>query len=298
LLISSERLDASGKLNTSVTINRYQHHKFNTLEAEFRFFPNNGECKNSFINFFGEVDVDKSYLESKNPFISSDLSFYQYPEAFNSGTTKVVISKSIAKYTAGAVGEIVYELNNNINANNFPDFVYSDGVADGDLKKNNIIALLDKDDKLMTKFKDAPVKFNQNFRLYNTDNGQLVYSLSDSVSSGIGQIFYGSGNNATLILTATGDKMSDAFLMVSKSIGEQLSTLSSNVCVTDAVGSKYLFNINKSSDNLEYVETKSALTRFWETYNLYILLGILILILLSFLYVRSRVQRSQEQFND
>jgi hypothetical protein len=298
LLISSERLDASGKLNTSVTINRYQHHKFNTLEAEFRFFPNNGECKNSFINFFGEVDVDKSYLESKNPFISSDLSFYQYPEAFNSGTTKVVISKSIAKYTAGAVGEIVYELNNNINANNFPDFVYSDGVADGDLKKNNIIALLDKDDKLMTKFKDAPVKFNQNFRLYNTDNGQLVYSLSDSVSSGIGQIFYGSGNNATLILTATGDKMSDAFLMVSKSIGEQLSTLSSNVCVTDAVGSKYLFNINKSSDNLEYVETKSALTRFWETYNLYILLGILILILLSFLYVRSRVKRSQEQFND
>ena len=298
LLISSEKLDASGKLNTSVTINRYQHHKFNTLEAEFRFFPNNGECKNSFINFFGEVDVDKSYLESKNPFISSDLSFYQYPEAFNSGTTKVVISKSIAKYTAGAVGEIVFELNNNINANNFPDFVYSDGVEDGDLKKNNIIALLDKDDKLMNKFKDAPVKFNQNFRLYNTDNGQLVYSLSDSASTGIGQIFYGSGNNATLILTATGQKLSDAFLTVSKSIGEQLSTLSSNVCVADAAGSKYLFNINKSSDNLEYVETKSGLTRFWETYNLYILLGILILILLSFLYVRSRVQRSQEQFND
>ena len=30
MLISSERLDASGKLNTSVTINRYQHHKYNT----------------------------------------------------------------------------------------------------------------------------------------------------------------------------------------------------------------------------------------------------------------------------
>jgi len=42
LLISSEKLDASGKLNTSVTINRYQHHKYNTLEAEFRFFPTNG----------------------------------------------------------------------------------------------------------------------------------------------------------------------------------------------------------------------------------------------------------------
>jgi hypothetical protein len=298
LLISSERLDASGKLNTSVTITRYQHHKYNTLESEFRFFPTNGECRNSFINFFGEVDVDKSYLESKNPFITSDLSFYQYPEAFNSGTTKVVISKSIAKNTAGAVGEIVYELNNNINANNFPDFVYSDAVADGDLKKYNIVALLDKDDPLMNKFKDAPIKFNKDFRLYNTDNNKLVYSVSDSTSAGIGQIFYGNGNNATLILTATGEKMSDAFINVAKSIGEQLSTLSSNVCVTDANGSKYLFNINKSSDSLEYVETKSALTRFWETYNLYILLGILILILLSFLYVRSRVQRSQDQFND
>jgi hypothetical protein len=297
-LISSEKLDASGKLNTAVTINRYQHHKYNTLESEFRFFPTNGECKNSFINFFGEVDVDKSYLESKNPFISSDLSFYQYPEAFNTGTTRIVVSKQDAKYAAGAVGEIIYELNNNINANNFPDFVYSDQIPAGDLKKYNIIALLDKDDPLMKEFPDAPIKFSQNFRLYNTDNNKVVYSLSDTVSTGLAQIFYGRSNNATLVLTATGAHQSDAFLAASKSITEQLSTLSSNVCVTDVNSNKYLFNINKSSENLEYVDTKSALTRFWDNYNLYILLGILILILLSFLFVRSRVQRSQELYND
>eukprot|EP01037_Dinobryon_pediforme_P003724 gene3724-3770_t len=298
LLISSEKLDASGKLNTSVTINRYQHHKYNTLESEFRFFPTSGECKNSFINFFGEVDVDKSYLESKNPFISSDLSFYQYPEAFNTGTTRIVVSKDIAKYSAGAVGEIIYELNNNINSNNFPEFVYSNEIPAGDLKKYNIIALLNKDDKLMSEFPDAPVKFNQNFHLYYTDNNKLVYSLSDTVSTGLAQIFYGRSNNATLVLTATGAHQSDALLAASRSITEQLSTLSSNVCVTDVNSNKYLFNINKSSENLEYVDTKSTLTRFWDNYNLYILLGILILILLSFLFVRSRVQRSQELYND
>ncbi|HEY8781704.1 MAG TPA: cellulose biosynthesis cyclic di-GMP-binding regulatory protein BcsB [Mucilaginibacter sp.] len=298
LLISSEKLDASGKLNTSVTINRYQHHKYNKLESEFRFFPTSGECKNSFINFFGEIDVDKSYLESKNPFISNDLSFYQYPEAFNSGTTKIVISKQDAKYTAGAVGEIIYELNNNINSNNFPDFVYSDQIATGDMKKYNIIALLNKDDPLMKKFRDAPISFNRNFRLYNTDNNETVYSLSDTVSTGLAQIFYGLSNNPTLVLTATGSHQADAFLAVARSITEQLSTLSSNVCVTDINSNKYLFNINKSGDNLEYVESKSSLTRFWETYSIYILLGILILILLSFLYVRSKVQRSQELYND
>jgi hypothetical protein len=298
LLISSEKLDASGKLNTSVTINRYQHHKYNTLESEFRFFPTNGLCKNSFINFFGEVDVDKSYLESKNPFISNDLSFYQYPEAFNTGTTRIVVSKQDAKYAAGAVGEIIYELNNNINSNNFPEFMYSTDIPAGDLKKYNIIALLDKDDPLLNQFADAPIKFNQNFRLYNTDNNKVVYSLSDTVSNGLAQIFYGRSNNATLVLTATGSHLADAFLAASKSITEQLSTLSSNVCVTDVNSNKYLFNINKSSENLEYVDTKSALTRFWDSYNLYILLGILILILLSFLYVRSKVQRSQELYND
>jgi hypothetical protein len=299
-LISSERLDASGKLNTSVTINRYQHHKYNTLESEFRFFPTNGECKNSFINFFGEVDADKSYLESKNPFISSDLSFYQYPEAFNNGTTRIVVSKQDAKYAVGAVGEIIYELNNNINANNFPDFVYSDAMVSnpGDLKKYNIIALLDKDDPLMKEFKGAPIQFSQNFRLYNSDNNKIVYSISDSVATGLAQIFYGLGNNATLVLTATGHHQAEAFLAASKSITEQLSTLSSNVCVTDINSNKYLFNINKSSENLEYYDTKSALTVFWDNYNLYILLGILILILLSFLFVRSRVQRSQDLYND
>ncbi len=300
LLLSSEKLDASGKLNSSITINRYQHHKYNTLEAEFRFYPNNGNCKNSFTNFFAEIDADKSYLESKNPFITSDLSFYQYPEAFNSGTTRIVVSKPYAKYAAGAMGEIVYELNNNINANNFPEFIYSEDMAKtpSELKKNNIIALLSKDDKLLEEFPDAPIKFNRNFRLYNTDNNTVVYSLSDTTSNGLAQIFYGRSNNATLVLTATGKHLADAFLAASKSITERLSTLSSNVCISDVNNNKYLFNINKSSENLEYIDTKSALTRFWDTYNLYILLGILVLILLSFLYIRSKVQKSQELFND
>jgi hypothetical protein len=297
-LISSEKLDVSGKLNTSVTINRYQHHKYNTLIGEFRFFPSTGNCNNSFTNFFAEVDVDKSYLESKNPFISNDLSFYQYPEAFNTGTTRIVVSKDYAQYAAGAMGEIIYELNNNINANNFPEIVYSDQIQPGDLKKYNIVALLSKDDPLMNQFPDAPIKFNKNFRLYNSEDNKIVYALSDSVSDGLAQIFYGRSNNATLVLTATGTHLNDAFLAVSKSITEQLSTLSSNVCISDINGNKYLFNINKSSENLEYIDTKSALTRFWESYNLYILLGILILILLSFLYVRSRIQRSQDQYSE
>lgn len=298
LLISSEKLDASGKLNSSITINRYQHHKYNTLEAEFRFFPTNGHCKDSFTNFFAEVDVDKSYLESKNPFITSTLSFYQYPEAFNTGTTRILVNRKYAKYAAGALGEIIYELNNNINANNFPEFVYSDDIKPDELKKYNIIALLSKNDNLLNEFADAPIKFNRDFRLYNTDNNTPVYSLSDTVSNGLAQIFYGRSNNATLVITATGSHLAEAFLAASKSITEQLSTLSSNVCISDVNSNKYLFNINQSSDNLKYIDTKSDLTRFWDNYNLYILLGILILILLSFLYVRSKVQKSQELFND
>jgi len=297
-LINTEKLDPSGKLTTSVTINRYQHHKYNTLVCEFRFYPSSGNCMNSFTNFFAEIDVDKSYLESKNPFITNDLSFYQYPEAFNSGSTRIVVSKAYAKYAAAAMGEVVYELNNNINANNFPVFQYSEDVQTSDIKKYNLIALLTRDDKLLGEFPDAPITFNRKFRLYNNDNNQVVYSLNDSVSNGLAQIFYGRANNATMVMTATGEKLADAFLSVSKSITEQLSTLSSNVCISDVSGNKYLFNISKSSENLEYVDTKSALSRFWESYNLYILLGILILILLSFLYVRSRVSKSQDIVND
>jgi hypothetical protein len=301
-LISSDKLDASGKLNTSVIINRYQHHKYNTLETEFRFYPTTGNCvtSNTFINFFAEIDIEKSYLESKNPFITGNLSFYQYPEAFNNGSTRIVVSKEYAKYAAAAMGEIIYELNNNINANNFPQFEYSETIMENksDLKRNNIIALLSRNDPLMDQFPDAPIKFNKNFRLYYNENNNVVYSLSDTVSNGLAQIFYGRSNNAMLVLTATGQHLAEAFTASSRSITEQLSTLSSNVCISDVNSNKYLFNISKSSENLEYIDTKSALTRFWESYNLYILLGILVLILISFLYVRSRVQRSQDLFND
>jgi len=298
MLISSERLDATGKLNTSVTINRYQHHKYNTVEAEFRIYPSSGNCINSFTNFFAEVDVDKSYLESKNPFITNDLSFYQYPEAFNTGTTKIVVSKEYAKDAAAAMGEIIFELNNNINGSNFPEFKYSDDITAAELKKYNIVALLSQHDPLMDNFRYAPIKFNKKFRILKNENGDEVYRLSDSVSNGLAEIFYGPNNNAVLVITATGSEQEKAFTAASKSITEQLSTLSSNICISDVNGNKYLFNINKSSENLEYFDTKNALTRFWETYNLYILLGLLVLILMSFLYVRSRVQKSQELFND
>ena len=295
MLISSEKLNESGKLNTSVVVNRYQHRKYNSLTTEFRFYPANGNCENSFLNFFGEMDVDKSYLESRNPFVNNTLSFYQYPEAFNEGNTKIVVSKNYVKYAAGAVGEVIYELNNNLNSNNFPEFAYSNEVTESDLKKYNVVALLDKDDQLMSKFPDAPIKFDHAFRLYSNEDNKVVYSLSDSVSNGLAQIFYGRGsNNAILVLTATGKELSGAFLSASKAITEQLSTLTSNVCVADLNNNKYLFNIDKTTDNVEYTDAKSGLARFWENYNLYVLLGVLVLILLAFLFVRSRVQRSQD----
>ncbi len=298
ILIQTEKLDGSGKVNTAVTISRYQHHKYNTLETEFRFYSSGGNCNNSFNGFFAEVDVDKSYLESKNPFVTSDLSFYQYPEAFNNGITRIVVSKKYAPYAAGALGEIIYELNNNINANNFPEFSYSSDVDVSELKKNHIIALLSNDDELMKEFPDAPIQFNRNFRLYNNENNKIVYELSDTVSNGLAQIFYGRSNNAVLVLTATGKNLSDAFTAASRSITEQLSTLSSNVAISDVNNNKYLFNISKSSENLQYVDTKSVLTRFWESYNLYILLAMLVLILLAFLYIRAKVQKSQDIFID
>nr|WP_294793852.1 cellulose biosynthesis cyclic di-GMP-binding regulatory protein BcsB [uncultured Mucilaginibacter sp.] len=298
MLIQSEKLDGTGKLNTAITINRYQHHKYNTLVTEFRFYSGGGNCLNSFNGFFAEVDVDKSYLESKNPFVTSDLSFYQYPEAFNNGTTRIVISKKYAPFAAGALGEIIYELNNNINANNFPEFTYSADMDVNDLKKNHIIALLSADDPLMKEFPDAPIRFDRKFRLYNNETNKIVYELSDSVSNGLAQIFYGRSNNAMLVLTATGKHLDDAFTSASRSITEQLSTLSSNVAISDVNNNKYLFNISKSSENLEYIDTKSVLTRFWESYNLYILLAMLVLILLSFLYIRAKVQKSQDIFTD
>jgi hypothetical protein len=298
MLIQSVKLDATGKINTAVTINRYQHHKYNTLETEFRFYSSGGNCLNSFNGFFAEVDVDKSYLESKDQFVTNDLSFYQYPEAFNNGTTSVVISKEYTASVAAALGEIIFELNNNINANNFPEFFYSDDVDVDDLKKTHLIALLSHDDPIMNQFPDAPIQFNRKFRLYNNEKNRIVYELSDSVSNGLAQIFYGRSNNAVLVLTATGKNLADAFTSASLSITEQLSTLSSNVALSDVNGSRYLFNINKSSDNLQYVDTKNVITRFWESYNLYVLLAVLVLILLSFLYIRSKVQKSQDIFID
>ena len=177
-------------------------------------------------------------------------------------------------------------------------FIRTDVTA-ADLKKYNIVALLSQHDQLMNNFPDAPIKFDKKFRLYNNENNKEVYSLSDSVSNGLAQIFYGRSNNAVLVLTATGKDMADAFTAASKSITEQLSTLvEQRMRISDVNGNKYLFNINKSSENLEYVDTKSALPVSGKPITCTSCLAYLVLILMSFLYVRSRVQKSQELFNE
>jgi hypothetical protein len=147
---------------------------------------------------------------------------------------------------------------------------------------------------------DAPIKFNRDFRLYNTDNNTAgLLSL-----------------NRIRYQTAWHRYFTGAAIMPHWYLPQPVPTLpklswrypnplpsSFQPCQATFV---YLMltPTNTCSTSTNRAKTwsilipKAALTRFWDSYNLYILLGILILILLSFLYVRSRVQKSQDLFND
>ncbi|QQL48560.1 cellulose biosynthesis cyclic di-GMP-binding regulatory protein BcsB [Mucilaginibacter ginkgonis] len=299
VLKQTEKLDGTGKLNIAFTVDRFQHLKYNDLVAEFKFYPAGNNCDKNFSSFFSEIDVDKSYLEAKNSMYGNEVNFYQYPEVFNSGTTCIVVSRDYANYAVPAMGEILSALNGN-NAYNFPFFVYADQFLsdESNLDKYNIIGLVSRKDQLMGEFPDAPVRFDNKYRLYNNKNNQVVYIVSDTVSTGLGQIFKARNDNACLFLSVAGKNVEASLLSIAKAITDQSGIASNNVCIADMYGNKHQFNINSVSEQSAFMNTKNAILVFWEDYTAYILGALLVLILGGFFFIRSRVKKNTKFADD
>lgn len=295
VLFSSTLLDKSGLIAVSPRLKRYLLKPFNTLQAEFRFFPGTNVCQNSFLNFFAQVDVQRSFIRPTGPYSSESLSFLQFPGSFQHQPLAIIVSRAQLPAALPGVCELVRQLNAHPVATlTIPTLHTSDTDAATDASGGNLIALLDRDDAFWDRFSKAPVQFNRDFRLYSDDHNRPLITVSDTVSCGIAQVFR-EGKRAVLLLATGGRTTPEAFRMTARHVADPLTNLASNVLIT-AGPNRYFFNLTDDQSAIDYYDGEGPARDWWERYHLYVLSGLLGLVLAAFVYVRSKVKVSQAIF--
>jgi Bacterial cellulose synthase subunit len=296
VLLGDQKLNETGRLIYTTTIHRFQLQKFNTLTTEFIFYPSHEACLNPMLNYFASVDVDNSALILEKSYQPKDLSFYHFPQVFNQHQFDVVVSRKLLPEVPEALGNLLTQINQDFNhLPVYPLVQLSDNYQAA--KGYGIIAFLTREDSMYIKLKNIPVKVERDFSIFSSNHDQLLFSIQDTAQSGIAQIFYNSGNQPVLLLTAKGKHPEKELNDVAGVINNQLTDLSSNVAI--ATNNEHLiFNIEPGSGQLTYIGPPTALQSFWNAYRVYILLLILVMVIVMFLFIRKNVKTSRDSFND
>ena len=288
-----------------IDLKPYMLSKFNTLEVEYRFHPGTNICKDGFSNFFAFVNTKTSILTFSGEKENKFYSFFNFPAEFRKVPTKIVISPSLYNSNlSSSIGELFYQLNAPFNPNYnrliVPPLVASDKTTMDDLKGYNVIALLNKMDPFVKNFSQLPMQFTKDFQIYKDKDGKTEYSLNDFANSGVAQIFRERGSTI-LLIAATGNDSSNkvAFESVIKNFSTQLTEIESNVCVAQGNGkSNYFFKLPEGNDLVSYRGDQNSFLIFWEKFKWIVLIGLLVLVVLAFFFVRNKVKESQETFKE
>lgn len=283
-----------------IDLKPYLLSKFNTLEVEFRFHPGSNVCKDGFSNFFAFVNTKTSTLTFAGERENRFYSFFNFPAEFRRNPTVIAVSPSLLKENiVAAIGEIYYQLNTPLKADFnkliVPKVKTTNGM--GEFSNFNVIALVQKGDPFVSKYSSVmPVNFDKDWQLYKDATGKLNYQVSDFSNSGLAQIFRDKSNTILMVTALGGDSTAkSAYFSVVKNFTAQLTEIESNVCIANSNGlSNYFFKAPEGNNVVSYKGDKSSIQKFWDSYKLYILGILLILILLAFFFVRNRVKKSTD----
>ncbi|TCD07580.1 hypothetical protein EZ449_13640 [Pedobacter frigidisoli] len=296
-LITSRQLNESGSLRVAASVNRYQIKKFNTLRTEFVYNTANGLRTGTVSNFVGQVDVKSSFLDVGSNLNEKQISFYSYPDVFQQNAA-ILVSKDALSSSISAIADLAYQLNdhysNEVTYRPIIDFSNNANKYTG----KNVILLTTRKDSLLTELTHIPLQYSKGFTIYGDNNNEIMYQLSSPDQSTIAQIFEDGRFPAVLSITIPNDGFSKAALQQTVTdMSEQLNQFSGNILISNKKNHQ-IFNLAQNSNNIKYSgDENGPWISFWTRYKLLFLAGVLFMVFLGYIYVRTKVKHSQTIVN-
>uniref|UniRef100_UPI0039BE46A8 cellulose biosynthesis cyclic di-GMP-binding regulatory protein BcsB n=1 Tax=Formosa sp. 3Alg 14/1 TaxID=3382190 RepID=UPI0039BE46A8 len=305
--LTSYKLDNTGELNIDFDFDDLVMEQDNNFRYEFYFIPKGGLCEIAPANFYGQIDNVNSYFKPVGYDVSSSLSFFRFPENFQ--------SKPLAIYTdLGAEDKLVGTLSELIDIINPGEagllgFIYpqikvanlNDIKADSETSKIIISADGDKftefyGDAAFIKFKNNTVEYDSEEFSPLLKEFSFLFNVEYQKEMGFNQLFYYNDSPVMLINVPQDYKESTLSSLVSN-IREQTISNTGNVIVAEN-DDAYFFDLRVIQDSQDKTKLNSELNEFWGKYRLFIVAVLLILVILILMFIYQKSKESKAKIKD
>lgn len=298
--LSSYKLNNTGEINIGFDFDDIVMQPENNFRYEFYFIPEGGLCEKSAANFYGQIDIVNSYFKPVGYETSSSLSFFKFPENFQSNPISIYTDLIPNHKLISPISELIDVINPG--QAGLSGFVYppiknailSDIEDDTSTSKVIISA---NNDKFSEFYGESPyIKFKNNVIEYRAEEVDPFFNIEYQKEMGVNQLFYHDGT-PIMLMNLPKDYHEDTLLSLISSIKEQSISDTGNV-VLSKEDNAYFFDLRASSEDNDKSHLSNWINNFWGKYRLFIILILMILFILILVFIYQKSKESKEKIEN
>lgn len=298
--LTSYKLDNTGELNIAFNFDDIVMEQDNNFKYEFYFIPKGGLCEIAPAAFYGQIDNVNSYFKPVGYEESSSLSFFNFPENFQSKPLTIYTDLAAQPKLIASLSELIDIINPG--EVGLSGFIYPQikeanlDAIKADLETSKII-LTTKGDAFTTFYGGAVfLNFKDGVVEYDSEEFSPFFNVEYQKSMGFNQLFYYNDSPVMLVNVAEDYKESTLLSLVSN-IREQSIYNTGNVIVANT-DNAYFFDLRVLNDNQDKTYLNSVLDGFWSKYRLFIVSVLLILGILVLVFIFQKSKESKAKIQD
>lgn len=298
--LKSYKLDNTGELNINFNFDDIVMQQDNNFRYEFYFIPIGGLCDITNAKFYGQIDIVNSYFKPVGYEVSSSLSFFRFPENFQSKPLTVFTDLTPSTKLINTLSELVDIINPG--ETGLSGFIYPT-IKNADLqtiaanKETSKIILSSNSNKFSNYFDAATfIKFKDNEVSFNSEEIKPFFNVEYEQNLGFNQLFNHQGNPVMLINIPKDYKESTLFSLITN-IREQTISNTGNVIVSNE-DNAYFFDLRTANTTTNKSQINTVLDDFWSKYRLFIVSILLILVVLLMIFIFQKSKESKAKIQD
>lgn len=298
--LSSYKLDTTGELNVEFDFDDIAMQQENNFKYEFYFVPKGGLCDTAAATFYGQIDIVNSYFKPIGYETSSSLSFFRFPENFQSKPITIYTDLEAEPKLISTISELIDIINPG--ETGLSGFIYppiKNAILtdiQADLESSKII-MSTNSDKFSDFFGASPyIKFKNNAVEYKSEEINPFFNVEYEKNMGFNQLFY-HNDTPIMLVNISKDYNESTLLSLISNIREQTISDTGNVIVSNNNNANFfdlrLINEDHDKNYLSYL-----LDGFWVKYRLFIVSVLLILGILVLVFIFQKSKESKDKIQN
>ncbi|MCG1036500.1 cellulose biosynthesis cyclic di-GMP-binding regulatory protein BcsB [Polaribacter sargassicola] len=300
IFLTSYKLDNTGDLNISFSFDDIIMQQNNNFKYEFYFVPEGGMCDTAGATFYGQIDAVNSYFKPVGYDVSSSLSFFRFPENFQSKPLTIYTDLDPEQKLISSISELIDIINPG--ETGLSGFIYPKiknatlKEIEADLETSKII-ISKESEKFSTFFAEsAYIKFKNNVVEYDSEEIKPFFNVEYEKELGYNQLFY-HNSSPVMLVNVPQEYNANTLLSLISNIREQTIADTGNVIIADN-NNAYFFDLRIINDNHDKNYLNSLLDGFWGKYRIFIVSILLILGILVLIFIFQKSKESKAKIQD